>query len=101
MAERNPLANQGKAVDQGQPADPLGLSAPKQAQYPQSGALRRFCLALDSGLHGHVHVLTGNGVNMGSVPWAARDPIFWLHHCNIDRRWRHWNKNGGVNPKAP
>jgi hypothetical protein len=101
VAERNPLANQGKAIDQGQPDDPLGLSALKETQYSQSGALQGFCLALDSGLHGNVHVLTGNGVNMGSVPWAARDPIFWLHHCNIDRLWASWNKNGGVNPKAP
>lgn len=101
VAERNPLANQGKAIDQGQPNDPLGLSALKEKQYSQSGALQGFCLALDSGLHGNVHVLTGNGVNMGSVPWAARDPIFWLHHCNIDRLWASWNKNGGENPKAP
>ncbi|WP_374293736.1 tyrosinase family protein [Streptomyces olivochromogenes] len=24
---------------------------------------------------------------MGSVAGAARDPIFWLHHSNIDRLW--------------
>ena len=27
-----------------------------------------------------------------SVPsTAAFDPIFWLHHCNIDRLWESWN----------
>jgi tyrosinase len=26
---------------------------------------------------------------------AARDPIFWLHHCNIDRLWEHWRALGG------
>jgi hypothetical protein len=35
---------------------------------------------------------------MGQVPWAANDPIFWLHHCNIDRIWASWNKAGGHNP---
>jgi hypothetical protein len=35
---------------------------------------------------------------MGRVPWAANDPIFWLHHCNIDRIWASWNFAGGKNP---
>lgn len=26
---------------------------------------------------------------------AALDPIFWLHHCNIDRLWNHWLAQGG------
>jgi tyrosinase len=25
---------------------------------------------------------------------AARDPIFWLHHCNIDRLWEQWLRLG-------
>ena len=28
---------------------------------------------------------------------SPRDPIFWLHHCNIDRLWQEWNEAGGVN----
>jgi tyrosinase len=39
--------------------------------------------------HDQVHV--GIGGNMGDVPTAALDPIFWLHHCNIDRLWAEWN----------
>jgi hypothetical protein len=37
---------------------------------------------------------------MSSVPTAAGDPIFWLHHCNIDRLWNVWLNQGGgrVNP---
>lgn len=53
---------------------------------------------LDRTLHGNVHGDTGDGMNMGSVPWAARDPIFWLHHCNIDRIWAGWNAAGTGNP---
>jgi len=45
-----------------------------------------------------VHVFVGNGQGMGSIPWAANDPIFWMHHCNIDRIWTSWNATGHVNP---
>jgi tyrosinase len=27
---------------------------------------------------------------MSDLLTAARDPIFWLHHCNIDRLWQMW-----------
>jgi tyrosinase len=35
--------------------------------------------------------------NMGDVPTAALDPIFWLHHSNIDRLWAEWNVRGHRN----
>src|SRR5262245_65552369 len=39
---------------------------------------------------------------MGSVPTAAGDPIFWLHHCNIDRLWESWNRvPNRTNPAWP
>ena len=28
--------------------------------------------------------------DMGSVPYAAYDPIFWAHHANVDRQWAQW-----------
>jgi tyrosinase len=43
--------------------------------------------------HGAVHVSIGG--LMGSVPTAAQDPIFYLHHANIDRWWNLWLKQGG------
>ena len=43
--------------------------------------------------HGTVHVDVG-GVNppglMSAFDTAPLDPIFWLHHCNIDRLWEVW-----------
>ncbi|HKO08858.1 MAG TPA: tyrosinase family protein, partial [Alphaproteobacteria bacterium] len=57
-----------------------------------------FCATLDFGLHGNVHVWVGNNQGMASVPWAANDPIFWMHHCNIDRLWASWNKGNCKNP---
>lgn len=51
-----------------------------------------------NGPHGSVHT-TING-NMSSVSSAAKDPVFWLHHCNVDRLWEEWlRKCGGrANP---
>lgn len=43
--------------------------------------------------HNIVHVLVGGW--MGSVPTAAQDPIFFLHHCNMDRLWNLWLAQGG------
>lgn len=43
--------------------------------------------------HGHVHDQVGG--SMGSVPTAAADPIFWVHHSNIDRYWSAWIAAGG------
>jgi tyrosinase len=50
--------------------------------------------------HGGVHVLVGNDYDsqgnllrqgwMGSFFTAALDPVFWLHHANIDRLWQVW-----------
>jgi tyrosinase len=39
-------------------------------------------------LHNDVHVWVGG--HMGQIPYAAFDPIFWAHHCMIDRLWYLW-----------
>ena len=43
--------------------------------------------------HNNVHVAVGGW--MGDPNTAAQDPIFWLHHANIDRYWNVWLKQGG------
>lgn len=40
--------------------------------------------SLHNGVHGFV------GGTMGSVAVSAYDPIFWAHHCMIDRVWYLW-----------
>jgi tyrosinase len=52
-----------------------------------------FNQSLDQNLHGTVHVFVGNNQGMGQIPWAANDPVFWMHHCNIDRLWVVWDAN--------
>lgn len=51
--------------------------------------------------HGVVHTgVGGPGGDMSAFATAGRDPIFWLHHANIDRLWELWLLSGGgrVNP---
>ena len=43
--------------------------------------------------HDNVHGDIGG--DMGSVPTAALDPIFYLHHANMDRLWDEWLAQGG------
>ena len=46
---------------------------------------------LESQPHNIVHVLVGGDEGWMSDPnLAARDPVFWLHHANIDRLWSQW-----------
>ncbi|KAK6542056.1 hypothetical protein TWF694_007828 [Orbilia ellipsospora] len=55
---------------------------------------------LDSleGVHDTIHgTVGGNNGHMGWVPYAAFDPIFWLHHTNIDRLFALWQ---GINPTS-
>jgi hypothetical protein len=47
--------------------------------------------------HGAVHVETGGGPSgwMWGVPTASKDPIFYVHHSNVDRLWDLWLAQGG------
>ncbi len=47
-----------------------------------------------NGPHGSIHASVVLG-NMTSVSTAAQDPIFWLHHSNVDRQWNLWLAQGG------
>ena len=93
-ATRNAGPNAGVGISAGS----VALTSLAQTTYGPSGAAQGFNAALDFGLHGNVHVWIGNAQGMGQVPWAANDPIFWMHHCNIDRLWASWNKAGRANP---
>ena len=45
------------------------------------------------GMHNQVHVWVGGSMLPGTSP---NDPIFFLHHCNVDRIWNLWqNQNPG------
>ena len=53
--------------------------------------------ALEDTPHGAVHLAVGgSGGLMSSFGTAAQDPIFWLHHANIDRLWEAWLRAGST-----
>ncbi|HVF58410.1 MAG TPA: tyrosinase family protein [Thermoanaerobaculia bacterium] len=55
-----------------------------------------FSRQLEGTPHGAVHGGIGGSTGfMSSFEFAARDPIFWLHHGNIDRLWNRWLQQGG------
>lgn len=48
--------------------------------------------------HNRVHSLIGGDM---VTLFSPRDPIFWLHHCNIDRIWASWTFAGNTNTGDP
>ena len=46
-------------------------------------------------VHDNVHGWVGG--EMGVVATSAYDPIFWSHHCMIDRIWYLWQLQNGTN----
>lgn len=68
---------------------------PTQAQLDTVNAatsLSRFQRRLELGPHAEVHIAVGgqNGTGTMNSPSSPADPIFWLHHANIDRLWTQW-----------
>jgi hypothetical protein len=76
---------------------------------PGFGGVRRAPIGFDGTFgaveqtpHNDIHVQIG-GANVGMCQGgmmidpncAALDPIFWLHHCNVDRLWNRWIALGG------
>jgi tyrosinase len=65
--------------------------------------------ALEGNPHNFVHVMAGGlGGYLSDPNYAALDPLFWLHHCNIDRMWAAWltkstnvQENGAVWLQGP
>lgn len=62
---------------------------------------------LEGNPHNLVHVQVGGQQSgqlwglMADPGLAALDPIFYLHHANIDRMWAAWNASGIANPTDP
>lgn len=63
--------------------------------HPGSGPMGE----IDKTPHGSIHIAV-NG-DMGRFNTAALDPIFWLHHANIDRLWTVWLKRDPKHKNPP
>ncbi|KAJ3048146.1 hypothetical protein HK097_010845 [Rhizophlyctis rosea] len=52
------------------------------------GTYNDFRRTLETHPHNQVHNSVGG--DMGNPMMSSNDPVFWLHHCNIDRLWAKW-----------
>lgn len=43
------------------------------------------------GPHGSLHIWVSG--DMRTPAFAAYDPIFWMHHANVDRQWAAWQRS--------
>ena len=63
-----------------------------------------FSDTLENGPHGEIHMEVGvvGGVReaMARITVSPADPLFWLHHAQVDRIWAQWQvANPGKNPR--
>jgi tyrosinase len=76
-------------------ARPRGQNSTGAQWQRRVGAKTEFEFNPHDGVHGTI------GGDMAQVSSASRDPIFYLHHCNVDRVWAAWNGRGNANsPEA-
>jgi tyrosinase len=72
-----------------------GFGGPKTAFNHSRGSTG----SLEATPHGNMHIAVGGW--MGAFNTAGLDPIFWLHHSNIDRLWNVWRKRRSKNVNPP
>ena len=70
---------------------PPGLRT--EAQTLALGSTYASFRSLEGNPHGSAHVSFGGSIS--SIPTAARDPLFFLLHCNVDRLWAKWQRQLG------
>ena len=49
-------------------------------------------------IHNSVHVWVGGDMSLSSSP---NDPVFFLHHCNVDRIWAAWQERNPMSGYLP
>jgi tyrosinase-like protein/polyphenol oxidase-like protein len=109
VAERNPGINQGLALPSAITSASAALSRPRLRGRSQFGGgatgVAQFAQhtgQVEQTPHNDVHSLVGGRTGwMNDPDQAAQDPIFWLHHSNIDRLWFLWSKPPHENPTDP
>jgi tyrosinase len=72
-------------------AAPPGLRT--EAQTVGLGTQYSAFRSMEGNPHGSAHTSFGGSVS--SISTAARDPLFFLLHCNVDRLWAKWQRQLG------
>jgi tyrosinase len=62
---------------------PFNSSSPSGLRNPLEGWVGQ------ARIHNNVHVWVGGDMGLSSSP---NDPVFFLHHCNVDRLWASWQE---------
>jgi tyrosinase len=81
---RTPGINESSGMN---PNDASATQAFKYTYFPS------FSNQLQNQPHGTMHCATGMGCrapDIGLVALAGNDPVFYMHHANIDRLWQCW-----------
>lgn len=87
----------------------LAESAYDAAPWNDSAALSSFRNQLEgwhvppssdvpTGMHNLVHLWVGGNTGTMLPSTSPNDPVFFLHHCNVDRLWAAWQQ---LNPSSP
>lgn len=76
-------------------ARPRGQNSAGSQWQRRTGAKTELEFNPHDGVHGSL------GGNMATVASASRDPVFFLHHANVDRIWAMWNARGNANSPEP
>jgi tyrosinase len=80
---------------------PINDAGQAQNSLDQSWINCEFCGTfgtLEKTPHNLVHVFVGGIMEQAN---SALDPLFMMHHCNLDRIWWMWNQGGGVDSPDP
>jgi tyrosinase len=71
---------------------PFNSSSPGGARNPIEGWVGA------AAIHNSVHIWVGGDMELSSSP---NDPVFFLHHCNVDRIWAAWQEQHPTSPYVP
>lgn len=80
--------------------DFAGKAVPPQAAIPNSDGMGVLEHYPHNNGHDWVGSRLGKNRDMGTLRYAALDPIFFMHHANIDRIWS-WYRGAQPDPNAP
>lgn len=93
-AARRQVVNDGWSIDANFTTASAALREPTAGP---RGAQSGFYTAIEGQPHNIMHNIIGGTGLMSNASTAALDPIFWMHHCNIDRVWTRWIALGRAN----
>jgi tyrosinase len=109
VSQRAPGINTGSALSSAVASPAHALSRPHYVGVTLFGGGQSPVVQFDGATgaveqtpHNDVHNAVGGQSGwMADPDRAAADPIFWLHHANIDRLWWKWTGAGHSNPTDP